>query len=213
MLQTLTTTYASEIVPTILRHYLTAYVCICWGAGILLSSGVVRAMVVVQGDLGWRLPFGLQWVWPLPLILASYLAPESPWNSVRRGNKEEARRSLTRLRIDGSDREANVRATLAYIEYTTELEKAESADADYLACFRGTNLRRTEIVSSCDRHTPRYATMLTREDRIASFGPLKSSVVMPSWAIPWSSSNKLDSPKFKPSTSTSRSRHATSSAA
>ncbi|KAF1923841.1 uncharacterized protein M421DRAFT_404788 [Didymella exigua CBS 183.55] len=56
--QTLST-YASEVVPTILRPYVTAYVCMCWGAGILLSSGVVRAMIDVQGNLAWRLPFAL----------------------------------------------------------------------------------------------------------------------------------------------------------
>ena len=119
----------------------------CWGAGILLSSGVVRAMVPVEGELGWKLPFGLQWIWPLPLMAAAYFAPESPWNSVRRGNIEEARHSLMRLQEEGPDRPAKVKAALAYIEYTTELEKAESAHASYLECFKGTNLRRTEIVS------------------------------------------------------------------
>lgn len=143
--QTLTTTYASEIVPTILRPYLTAYVCMCWGAGILLSSGVVRAMVVVQGDLGWKLPFGIQWVWPLPLLLGAYLAPESPWSSVRRGKIDEARKSLMRLRQEAANKQQDVDGTLAYIKYTTELEKAETANASYLECFKGTNLRRTEI--------------------------------------------------------------------
>ena len=55
--ETLSTTYAVEIVPTILRPYVTAYVCMCWGAGILLSSGVVRAVLTIPGDLAWRLPF------------------------------------------------------------------------------------------------------------------------------------------------------------
>lgn len=36
---------------------------------------------------------------------------------------------------------------LALIQHTTELEKAETSGATYLDCFRGTNLRRTEIVS------------------------------------------------------------------
>ncbi|GAB7366570.1 hypothetical protein MBLNU230_g8556t1 [Neophaeotheca triangularis] len=143
--QTLSTTYAVEIVPTILRPYVTAYVCMCWGAGILLSSGVVRAMVGVEGDLGWKLPFGLQWIWPLPLMAVAYFAPESPWNAFRRGNVEEARRSLTRLQAAGVDVEQNVKAGLAYIEYTTALEKAETESASYLECFKGTNLRRTEI--------------------------------------------------------------------
>ncbi|CAH0055210.1 unnamed protein product [Clonostachys solani] len=144
--QTLSTAYASEVVPTILRPYVTAYVCMCWGAGILLSSGVVRAVVDLEGDLGWRLPFALQWVWPVPLMIGAYFAPESPWNAVRRNKMDLARKSLDRLAADDTDGKAReVEATLSYIRYTTELEKAETVSASYLDCFRGTNLRRTEI--------------------------------------------------------------------
>jgi len=118
----------------------------CWGAGILLSSGVVRACVDINGDLGWRLPFALQWMWPVPLIVAAYLAPESPWNSVRRNNLDEARTSLLRLRSDSSNKTVEVEAALAYIRHTTAIEKAETANASFWECFQGTNLRRTEIV-------------------------------------------------------------------
>jgi MFS transporter, SP family, general alpha glucoside:H+ symporter len=111
----------------------------------VLSSGVVRAVVSVQGDLGWRLPFAIQWVWPIPLFIAAYLAPESPWNSVRRNKFDEAKRSLMRLRQDTPDKEAEVESTLAYIRYITELEKSETANASFWECFRGINLRRTEI--------------------------------------------------------------------
>lgn len=145
--QTLSTTYACEVVPTILRPYVTAYVCMCWGAGILLSSGIVRACVSINGDLGWRLPFALQWMWPIPLMIAAYLAPESPWNCVRRDKLDEARASLMRLRKNTPNRELEVEAALAYIRHTTALEKAETANASFWECFQGTNLRRTEIVS------------------------------------------------------------------
>ncbi|ORY29328.1 putative MFS alpha-glucoside transporter [Naematelia encephala] len=143
--QTLSTSYASEVVPTVLRPYVTAYVCMCWGAGILLSSGVVRAVVNLSGDLGWRLPFALQWIWPVPLFIGAYLAPDSPWNAVRRGKPELARRALHRLRKYSETSESDVEATLAYIEHTTRLEQAETSGSSYLECFRGTNLRRTEI--------------------------------------------------------------------
>ncbi|VUC33093.1 unnamed protein product [Clonostachys rosea] len=143
--QTLSTTYACEVVPTILRPYVTAYVCMCWGAGILLSSGVVRAVADVEGDMGWRLPFILQWVWPLPLFIGAYFAPESPWNAVRRGKPELAKKSLTRLRKNTPERESEVEATLAYLQHTTALEESESENASFLECFRGTNLWRTEI--------------------------------------------------------------------
>ncbi len=146
-LQTLSTTYACEVVPTVLRPYVTAYVCMCWGAGILLSSGVVRAVAGIEGDLGWRLPFALQFIWPIPLFIGAYFAPESPWNAVRRGKFELAKKSLMRLRQDTPDKETEVEATLAYIKYTTELERAETESASFLECFKGTNLRRTEIVS------------------------------------------------------------------
>ena len=133
--------------PTILRPYVTAYVCMCWGAGILLSSGVVRAVAGLDGNLGWRLPFALQFIWPVPLAIGAYFAPESPWNAVRRGKFEEARASLMRLREETPDKAREVDASLAYIKYTTELERAETAGASFIECFKGTNLRRTEIVS------------------------------------------------------------------
>lgn len=121
----------------------------CWGAGILLSSGVVRAVVNVKGDYGWRIPFVCQWVWPPLLITIAYFAPESPWNLVRRGRFEEAKKSLLRLASSSPNKEREVDAALAYIRYTTEMEQAETAQAKFLDCFRGTNARRTEIVSSC----------------------------------------------------------------
>lgn len=175
----------------------------CWGAGILLSSGVVRAMVDVQGDLGWRLPFALQWIWPLPLLVGAYLAPESPWNSIRRGNTEEATKSLKRLRQDTPDRDTAVARTVAYIKYTTELERAETESASYLECFKGVNLRRTEIVG-VSRIDLSY--LPTDYFRTASYGPLRFSAATPSSATPSSSYKTPVSRKFKLSTSTSRFR-------
>ncbi|CAK7223835.1 hypothetical protein SBRCBS47491_005342 [Sporothrix bragantina] len=143
--QTLSTVYACEVVPPIIRPYVTGYVCMCWGAGILLSSGVVRAVASVNGDWGWKLPFVIQWVWPLPIIIGAYFAPESPWNSVRRGKEDEARKSLKRLREDTPNRDYEVEAALALIIHTVRIEDAETEGSTFWDCFRGTNLRRTEI--------------------------------------------------------------------
>ena len=143
--QTTTTTYASEVVPTVLRPYVTAWVCMCWGLGILISSLVVKAVENVEGELAYRLPFALQWVWPLPLFIATYLAPESPWSSVRRDRIDEARHNIRRLRQVSTTTDEDVEASLALIIHTTEIERAESAGATYLDCFKGIALRRTEI--------------------------------------------------------------------
>jgi hypothetical protein len=90
----------------------------------------------------------LQWLWPIPLLVACYFAPESPWNAVRRNKLDLAKKSLHRLRSDSPNKNEEVEATLAYIRHTTELEKAETEGASFFECFKGTNLRRTEIVSS-----------------------------------------------------------------
>lgn len=160
--QTLSTTYACEVVPTVLRPYVTAYVCMCWGGGILLSSGVIRAVAGMSGNIAWKLPFMLQWVWPVPLFIGTYLAPESPWNSVRRDRLAEARKNLVRLRRDTPDREIEVDAALAYIRHTTALEQEESGGASFWECFQGTNLRRTEIVRFFGYNHPSTTLTFTR---------------------------------------------------
>ena len=66
---------------------------------------------------------------------------------MRRNKIDLARKSLRRLRKGTPDTEVEIEAALAYIRYTTDLEKAETGDASFWECFRGTNLRRTEIVS------------------------------------------------------------------
>lgn len=155
----------------------------CWGAGILLSSGVVRAVAGVQGDLGWRLPFVLQWVWPIPLLIGAYLAPESPWNAVRRDQIDEARRSLMRLREDTEDKEREVDSTLAYIRHTTALEVAETADASFIQCFQGTNLRRTEIVSIPKLLLNIHRTLTHRNKELRCMGCSDSLRKCDSWLL------------------------------
>jgi MFS transporter, SP family, general alpha glucoside:H+ symporter len=115
--------------------------------GILLSAGALRAVDGLEGEMGWRLLFILQWIWPAPLFIGAYFAPESPWNAIRRNKPELAKQSLMRLRSDSPNKEAEVEATIGYIRHTTELEKAETEGASLWECFKGVNLRRTEVVS------------------------------------------------------------------
>ncbi|KAK0311077.1 hypothetical protein LTR82_014370 [Friedmanniomyces endolithicus] len=143
--QTLTTTYAAEVCPVALRAYLTTYVNLCWVFGQFLSSGVLKGVSGATGPIGYKLPYGLQWIWPIPLIIGISLAPESPWWLVRKGRTEDAKKQLLRL-TSRKQVDFDADATINMMIYTTELEKANTKGASYLDCFRGVDLRRTEIV-------------------------------------------------------------------
>ncbi|EQL02995.1 MRT, a raffinose family of oligosaccharides transporter [Ophiocordyceps sinensis CO18] len=144
--QTLTTTYAAEVCPTHLRAYLTTYVNLCWVIGQFLASGVLRAMILRDDKWGYKIPFALEWIWPIPLIIGIYLAPESPWWLVRNGRLEEAKQSLIRLTSRNSGVGFRADETLSMMVHTNATEKAASSGTSYTDLFKGTNLRRTEIV-------------------------------------------------------------------
>ncbi|KAJ5393502.1 uncharacterized protein N7487_011143 [Penicillium crustosum] len=144
--QTLTVTYASEVCPVVLRGYLTSYVNFCWGLGQLVGIGVIKAMLNRDDQWSYKIPYGLQWMWPVPLFIAIFLAPESPWWLIRKNRDEDAKKALLRLTNPERNVDFNADETIAMIRHTTDLEAKLSEGASYLDCFKGTNLRRTEIV-------------------------------------------------------------------
>lgn len=146
--QTTVVTFATECCPLQLRPFLTTYVNFCWCLGQLTASLVLRRVQTLPGDLSFRLAFATQWIWILPLIIAIWFAPESPWWLIRQGRTMDARRHLMRLTTRHYADHANTKATVNMMFYTNELEKSQSGGINYRDCFRGTDLRRTEI--SCN---------------------------------------------------------------
>lgn len=142
--QTLTTTYAAEVTPVPLRPYLTTYVNLCWVIGQLIAAGILKAFVNVEDEWAYRIPYAIQWVWPLPIALAAFLAPESPWWLVRHGKLDMARAALLKL-TSKKNVNFNVEDTLAMMIHTNELEIQQTAGTSYLDCFKGVDLRRTEV--------------------------------------------------------------------
>ena len=124
-------------------HSVYSYVNLCWCIGQFISAGVLKGLVNNPTQWSYRIPFAIQWVWPLPLALAAFLAPESPWYLVRTNQLEKAKHSLQRL----SEPEHNVNYddTVALMVHTNKLEMAEREGVQLWDCFRGTNRRRTEI--------------------------------------------------------------------
>lgn len=140
---TLTTVYAAEVCPVVLRPYLTTYVNLCWSIGKYISTGILRGFLHNTSQWSWRIPFAIQWVWVPWLIIGTLLAPESPWWFVRQGRLDDARKSLRRLRSNPLDHE--IEADISMMVATNAHEKSLDEGMTYLDCFKGINLRRTEI--------------------------------------------------------------------
>lgn len=140
--------YASEICPMALRGHLTVYVNLCWAFGQLISAGVQAGFSENPTEWAYRIPFAIQWAWPIPLFAVLWFAPESPWYYVRANRPDLAEKSLTRLGAAGrgARTKTSAREAVAMMIHTNELEKRVDEGTSYMDCFRGVELRRTEIV-------------------------------------------------------------------
>lgn len=69
---------------------------------------------------------------------------QSPWWLVRHDRIEDARKALLSL-VSKKNTEYDVDRNIALIVHTNAHEKAVSAGTSYKECFKGSDLRRTEI--------------------------------------------------------------------
>ncbi|KAK5659449.1 hypothetical protein OQA88_650 [Cercophora sp. LCS_1] len=135
--------YCSEIVPIKLRAPATQMLQMFWAIGAIIVGGVCY---VYEGKLessAYRIPIALQWMFPTPLAILLFIAPESPWWLVRKGRLEEAAVSVRRL--GRASVLTNPEESVAMMRRTIELEKTEK-EPSILELFRGTDLYRTLIV-------------------------------------------------------------------
>jgi SP family general alpha glucoside:H+ symporter-like MFS transporter len=79
--------------------------------GQFISSGTIYATHNWTSDLSYKLPFALQWIWPLPLFILVTLAPESPWFLIRQKRYDEAEQSIRQLSVE--DETLDVKQTVA----------------------------------------------------------------------------------------------------
>ncbi|KAF5544179.1 alpha-glucoside transport [Fusarium napiforme] len=143
---TMAPAYASEICPMALRGYLANYVCLCWALGQLLAAGVLFSFSDNATQWAYRLPFAIQWIWPIPLIIILWFTPESPYWLAKKNRLDEAKAVLRRISAKSSKTDEDLDKQLAMIVHTNKIESEHTKGSSYLDCFKGINLRRTEIV-------------------------------------------------------------------
>lgn len=136
-------------------------------------------------EWGYKIPFALQWMWPVPLMIGIALAPESPWWLVRKGRNEDARKALQRLTVPERDPDFNVDETIAMIRSTNAMEKEWSEGLSYWDCFKGVDLRRLEIVcmtwsiqTLCGSTFMGYSTYFFEQAGLAPSNSFTMSIVM-----------------------------------
>lgn len=135
--------YASEVLPMTLRVYLTSWTNMCFIIGQLIAAGILAGLVNIENEWSYRIPFAIQWVWPVVLVPIIWFAPDTPWHLVRVGKIAEAKKSLIRLRPSAP--ESEIENMLGLIIYTNDFEQELEVGTSYMDCFKGFERRRTEI--------------------------------------------------------------------
>ncbi|KAL7933180.1 general substrate transporter [Trichoderma chlorosporum] len=137
------TTYASEVLPLSLRGFLTGYINLCYVMGQFIQTGVTRGFINRSDQWAYKIPFAIQWIWPVVLLAGLPFAPESPWWLVRQNKMDQAERSL--IKLVQKDSGINTKETLAMMVKTDLLEREMEVGTTYADCWKGHNRRRMEI--------------------------------------------------------------------
>lgn len=140
---TLAPAYASEVAPVALRSYFETWVVSCWGIGQFLSYAVILTLNTRMDHWAFRIPFAVQWVWPVIIAPILIFCPESPWWYVQQQRYDQAKTSIKRLlssKNTGASLEEEAEKQLALMIETDKFEKAQHATASFKSCFKGDNI-------------------------------------------------------------------------
>ncbi|CAI6038594.1 unnamed protein product [Clonostachys chloroleuca] len=92
------TTYQSEIVPPALRGFVVISLQLFLNLGSIIAVGLNKAFSTYTSGLGWKIITAIQFVFPVFIIMFSFLIPHSPRWLLSKDRKEEALAALKRLR-------------------------------------------------------------------------------------------------------------------
>jgi sugar porter (SP) family MFS transporter len=138
--------YASEVAQIKLRGILTAMTNLSFVIGQFVANGVSTGFSTNTTQWAYKIPFAIQWVWPVIILAMLPFAPESPYWLVRHDKVDEARKAIRQIASKSVANEI-VEERLKLVIETDKLEQEMEQTTSYRDIFKGSNLRRTEICS------------------------------------------------------------------
>jgi len=127
--------YMSEVAPRKVRGAIVSCYQFAITIGIMLASCVGYATQNRMDTGAFRIPIGVQFIWPIVLAGGLLLLPESPRYYVKKGRLDKAIDALSRVR--GQPPESDwLQDELAEIQANYEYER-QVGEVTWLGCFSG----------------------------------------------------------------------------
>lgn len=135
--------YGMEVCATRIRGIVLS-AAIFWGALATLMASIMMNFLTLANPMNWHLPVYATWAPVGVMALCFAVVPESPWFHARRGNKEQALKSLKTLygNIPDYDFEEEYGIIAKTIDHERETIKRNKASG-WTDLFKGTNGKRT----------------------------------------------------------------------
>lgn len=124
------------------------------GLGQLLANAIIKIFGSGSYPIAYKIPLTIQFIFPIVLLSGIKLCPESPWFLLRNGDIERCAEALRRLGFpDPFYTIGEMQATIedemddeaVCVGHNQSQSQVSNYWKSYLDCFRGTDLRRTEI--------------------------------------------------------------------
>ncbi|KAK1255584.1 hypothetical protein MKX07_007843 [Trichoderma sp. CBMAI-0711] len=129
------------------RAVLTSLFNVAYFIGQIVAAGITFGTNSIASDWAWRIPSLLQMAPSVIQIVFVFMLPESPRWLVTKGRVVEANDILVKYHAEGDQDSEFVRAEMAQITATIELE-AEFSKKNWMSIFETAGMRRRTLISS-----------------------------------------------------------------
>lgn len=138
--------YMGEIAPTEIRSPLLCSWQLVLSCSQIIAAGISRGTETMSTTAAYRIPIGLQLLFPFIVIVFIYWVPESPRWLVRKGRSEKASQSLRAVHQD--DKSYDPSEDMAMLQADLDREMAAAVESSWLDLVRDPVERRKVIFSA-----------------------------------------------------------------